>query len=163
MAENSASKTGRVAGKTALVTGGASGIGRAVALVLAREGARVAVADLDEAGAGGAAAGVTAEGGTAAPYRLDVTAEDDWKAATDRLVAGWGRLDVAVNCAGISFARPVRKTSLTEWRRVLAVNLDGVFLGTRAAILAMRRTKQGSIINIASAAARKPIPGTGAY
>jgi NAD(P)-dependent dehydrogenase (short-subunit alcohol dehydrogenase family) len=154
---------GRVAGKAALVTGAASGIGRATAILLARHGARVAVADLDDPGSSATVEAITSAGGTTFAQHLDVTSEADWQAATDAVVAGWGRLDVLVNCAGISVAAPVADTTLDEWRRVLAVNLDGVFLGTRAALRAMRATRRGSIVNVASVSGLKASPGASAY
>jgi 3(or 17)beta-hydroxysteroid dehydrogenase len=154
---------GRVAGKVALVTGAASGIGAATARLLAREGAKVAAADLDEPGAARTVDVITAAGGTALACRLDVTAEADWQAATGLVERAWGLLDVLVNCAGIAFVRPVADMTLVEWRRVLAVNLDGVFLGTQAGIRAMRTRKRGSIVNVASASGLKAAPGGSAY
>src|SRR5262249_46104601 len=121
---------GRFAGRAALVTGAASGIGRATAVLLAREGAGVLVTDRDAAGAARVAAEVTAAGGMAQAHELDVTSEAAWQAALRLADQAWGRLDVLVNCAGVAAARPVTETTLAEWRRVLAVNLDGVFLGT---------------------------------
>ena len=155
--------SGRVAGKAALVAGGASGIGRAAALLLAREGAKVAVADLDQAGAAETATQIRAAGGVALARRLDVTAEADWQAACDTVEQTWGGLHVLVNSAGITFVRPVEEMTLEEWRRVLAVNLDGVFLGTRAGVRAMRRGGRGSIINVASASGIKAAAGASAY
>src|SRR5215211_2065445 len=92
---------GRMKDKIALVSGAASGIGRACALLLAAEGAAVAVADLNDEGARSVAAEIEGLGGRAATYRLDVTAEADWTAVVDTLLAQWGRLDVAVNSAGV--------------------------------------------------------------
>ena len=154
---------GRVAGKFALVAGGASGIGRSVAVLLAAEGAAVAVADRDETGARETAARIAAAGGVAQAHPLDVTSEEAWRTTTDALLAAAGRLDVLVNAAGVSYAQPIADMPLAEWRRVLAVNLDGVFLGTQAALRAMRPRKQGSVVNIASAAGIKAIPGAAAY
>src|SRR5438132_10840317 len=95
--------TGRVAGKVALVTGAGSGIGRATAVALAAHGATVACADLNLAGAEETAATLTAGGGSGRAYRLDVTAEPDWAHVLEQVLQAHGRLDVAVNCAGISF------------------------------------------------------------
>jgi NAD(P)-dependent dehydrogenase (short-subunit alcohol dehydrogenase family) len=152
--------SGRVAGKVALVVGGGSGIGRATAEVLAREGAIVAVAD-----ANADAARVTANSvESPLAYALDVTREDDWSNATDAIVRAQGRLDILVNSAGITFVKPVEETTLQEWRRVLSVNLDGVFLGLRSAIRAMRASGTGgSIVNVSSASGVKPAPGATAY
>lgn len=157
------SPRGRVAGKVALVTGGASGIGKSAALLLAKEGARVAVADLDAAGAERAAREIDAAGGRALALTLDVTAEASWEKAMTAVLEAFGRLDVAVNNAGISAASPVAETTLAEWRRVLTVNLDGVFLGTKHAIVAMRRGSGGSIVNVSSASGVKASAGAGAY
>lgn len=148
---------GRVAGKVALAVGAASGIGRAAAAVLAEHGAVVWCADLN---AGGAAATAGPIGGKSAG--LDVTREADWEAVIAAVVREHGRLDVLVNSAGISFAAPVAETSLDDWRRVLSVNLDGVFLGTKRAIRAMRATG-GSIVNVSSVSGLKSAPGASAY
>lgn len=155
--------TGRVSGKVALVTGAASGIGRATAILLAQEGAQVAVTDLDADGTAETMKMIEAAGGVALSHRLDVTSEADWQAAMKKVEQTWGRLDILVNSAGISFAKPVTEMTLEEWRLVLAVNLDAVFLGTRAAIGAMRRTGRGSIINISSASGIKASAGASAY
>jgi 3(or 17)beta-hydroxysteroid dehydrogenase len=149
--------------QTALVTGAASGIGRATALLLARQGARVLVADVDEAGLTQTVAAITAGGGVAADYPFDVTSQDGWVAAVGRVERTWGQLHVLVNCAGIALVKPVVDTELDEWRRVLAINLDGVFLGTRAGIRAMRRYGCGSIVNVASVSGIKAAPSTSAY
>ncbi len=139
--------SGRVAGKVALVTGAASGLGAAAARLLAAEGARVLVTDVqDEAGAR-----VAAEIGEAARFRhLDVTSEAEWQAAIADAVAAFGKLDVLVNNAGIGLLADVEATSLDDWRRVHAVNLDGVFLGCKHALPALRQSGGGSIVNISS-------------
>jgi NAD(P)-dependent dehydrogenase (short-subunit alcohol dehydrogenase family) len=155
---------GRVAGKVALVTGAGSGIGRATATLLAAQGAAVTCADLNAAGAEATAAAITAGGGSARPCRLDVTAERDWQEATEQILQTQGRLDIAVNCAGISFACPVTDMSLDDWRRVMAVNLEGVFLGTKYAIQTMRPSgRGGSIVNVSSVSGIKAQPGASAY
>ncbi len=141
---------GRVAGKIALVTGGASGLGEATALLLAEEGAAVVVADIDAGAAQAVVARITAAGGQAMFQSLDVSSEPAWDVAIDATVARFGALDVLVNNAGIA---PVgdMDMSFELWRKVMAVNLDGVFLGTRAAIRAMAAgERQGSIINLSS-------------
>ncbi len=154
---------GKVAGKVALVTGAGSGIGRAAAILLASEGATVLVADANEPAARAVAAEVAAGGGRAEPLHLDVTDEAAWRQATERALATHGRLDVLVNNAGVSSAGPVAETSLEEWRRVHAVNLDGVFLGTKYGIRAMRAGGGGSIVNVASVSGIKPFAGAAAY
>lgn len=142
---------GRTEGKVALVTGAASGIGRATALLLAREGARIAAADVDADGAERAASEVAAAGGEALALRLDVTVEESWQSAIEQVVGRFGRLDVLVNNAGVgNGGLALRDTSLERWREILAVNLDGVFLGIRHAVPAMAEGGGGSIVNISS-------------
>jgi NAD(P)-dependent dehydrogenase (short-subunit alcohol dehydrogenase family) len=150
---------GRLAGKIALITGGASGIGRAAAELFVREGARVAVADISEDGVRRVAEALP----DVLPLTLDVTSEPAWEAAVAAVVERWGRLDVLVNNAGISFGKPLTDTALDEWRRVMAVNLDGVFLGIKHGGAAMRPTGGGSIVNVSSASGIKPAPGAAAY
>ncbi len=154
---------GRVQGKVALVTGAASGIGRSTALALAREGAIVLATDRDTAGAERTAAEIRASGrmGLAAP--LDVTSEENWKGTIDALVKQWGSLDVLVNNAAVAVAMPLETMSLDAWRAVMAVNLDGVFLGTKQGVIAMRRGQGGSIVNMSSASSRRASPGVSAY
>lgn len=153
----------RMLGKRALITGAGSGIGRAAAIRLAAEGARVMATDLNPATAQEVVAVIQSQGGQAASRKLDVTSEVDWESATSWVVSTWGRLDVLVASAGISFAKPVEETSLEEWRAVMKVNLDGVFLGVKQAVLAMRRGSGGSIVILSSAAGIKAIPGASAY
>jgi 3(or 17)beta-hydroxysteroid dehydrogenase len=141
-----------VEGKVALVTGAASGIGRVTAQVLASEGARVTVADLNEAGGHETVLHIQSRGGTGAFDRLDVASEADWDAAIARTVERFGRLDILVNNAGVELIKLIPETSLADWRRLMSVNLDGVFLGTKAAIAAMRKTGGGVIVNISSVA-----------
>src|SRR4051812_14176755 len=140
----------RLRDKAALAPGAASGIGRATAVLFAKEGARVLLTDLDPSGESAAAA-IRAEGGEAHFVRHDVSDEVSWNGAIRRALEAFGRLDVLVNNAGISFAKPLPDTTLGEWRRLMAVNLDGVFLGTREAVRAMRATRGGSIVNVSSA------------
>jgi NAD(P)-dependent dehydrogenase (short-subunit alcohol dehydrogenase family) len=153
----------RLQDRVALVSGAGSGIGRAAATLLGSEGAIVLVADIDHAAARTVAAAITSAGGRAEPLRLDVSDESAWQQATNQALASHGRLDVVVNNAGVSFARTVAEMSLEEWRRVTAVNLDGVFLGTKYGIKAMRSDLGGSIINIASVSGIKPFAGASAY
>lgn len=143
---------GRLDGRVALVTGSGSGIGRATARVLAREGAKVAVGDINAAGVAETVRQVGEAGGQALGLALDVTDEAAWTAAVARVVAEWGRLDVLVNNAGTELIRPLVETTLAEWRRVMAVSLDGAFLGHRAAIPAMLEGGGGAIVNISSIA-----------
>jgi len=153
----------RFLAKVALVTGAASGIGRATAQRLAEEGARVALADLNQPEVAGVAQAICAGGGQALAFRLDVRSEADWHAAMGRILSDWGRLDICVNSAGITFAKPIMDLDFADWRRVMATNLDGVFLGTRQAMSAMKAGGGGCITNIASAAGIKPLTGNAAY
>lgn len=157
------SRTGRLAEKRTLITGAASGIGKATAMLFAHEGATVALADIDQAGAQRAADAIVAQDGTAISYSLDVTSERDWQRLLDDVLARWKRLDVLVNNAGISFAKPLSEMTLAEWRKVTAVNLDGVFLGTKHGAIAMRTGSGGSIVNVSSASGIKASAGASAY
>ncbi|WP_349264249.1 glucose 1-dehydrogenase [Longimicrobium sp.] len=156
----------RLSGKVALVTGAARGIGAAAARALAAEGARVMVTDLrDDAGAA-----VAREIGDAAAYRrLDVREEAEWAAAMDDVLARWGALDVLVNNAGVTgFEDAVgphdpEHASLEDWRAVHRTNLDGVFLGCKHGIRAMRPRGTGSIINVSSRSGIVGIPAAAAY
>ncbi|MBE7502344.1 MAG: SDR family oxidoreductase [Verrucomicrobiales bacterium] len=153
----------RFLGKVALVTGAASGIGKAAAQRLAGEGAKVTLADLDQPEVACVAESIRADGGQVLALRLDVRSEPDWQAAIDRIVSEWGRLDLCVNNAGIAFAKPIMELDLADWRRVMSTNLDSVFLGTQQVMRAMKAGGGGCIINIASAAGLKPLAGNAAY
>lgn len=158
--------------RTALVTGAASGIGRATALALARDGLQVCASDIDEAGARETAAealalaqGEPRKLGDADAFgrALDVTREADWERVVPALLERWGRLDVVVANAGVSAASPLVDTDLSDWRRVLAVNLDGVFLGLKHAARAMIDTGGGCIVVVGSASGIRAVPGAAAY
>jgi NAD(P)-dependent dehydrogenase (short-subunit alcohol dehydrogenase family) len=138
-----------LAGRVALVTGAASGIGAATARRLAADGATVILADLSDAGER-----VAAEiGGSARFTRLDVCDPDQWARTVADIESADGRLDVLVNAAGILVMATIEDETLESWRRTIGVNLTGVYLGCRAAIPAMRRAGGGSIVNIASTSA----------
>lgn len=144
---------GRVDGKIALVTGAGSGLGRAIATLLAREGARVAVSDIDEATARETAAAINAERPDAAlALAHDVTDEDQWQDVLARVVAHFGGLHVLVNNAGIGDGGTVEEVSFETWKRVHAVDLDSVFLGCKYAIAHIHASGGGSIVNISSIA-----------
>ena len=142
----------RVAGKVAMVTGAAAGIGEATARLLAREGANVVLTDVDDSAGARIADEIVAAGANALYLHHDVSSEAHWQAAVRIAVERFGRLDVLVNNAGIAWGGPPEEESLERWRKLMSVNLDGVFLGTRQAILAMKRQAPagGSIINISS-------------
>lgn len=140
----------RVAGKVAIVSGAANGIGKATAQLLAKEGAKVVIGDLKEEDGQKAVAEIKAAGGEAAFVKLNVTDEAAWKAAIEQTLKLYGRLDIAVNNAGIAYSGSVESTSLEDWRRVQSINLDGVFLGTQVAIEVMKKSGGGSIVNLSS-------------
>ncbi|GAB31505.1 3-beta hydroxysteroid dehydrogenase [Acetobacter pasteurianus] len=140
----------RVAGKVAIVSGAANGIGKATAQLLAKEGAKVVIGDLKEEDGQKAVAEIKAAGGETAFVKLNVTDEAAWKAAIEQTLKLYGRLDIAVNNAGIAYSGSVESTSLEDWRRVQSINLDGVFLGTQVAIEAMKKSGGGSIVNLSS-------------
>jgi len=153
----------RVKNKIAIVTGAGGGMGRAEALLLAAEGAKVVATDVDEAGIKETAAEIARQGGTSIFAGHDVSSEADWSRIIELTLAGFGRLDVLVNNAGVIIYKKIEDTSLAEWRRLMSVNLDGVFIGTKAAISAMKKTGGGSIINIASVAGLIGNPDASAY
>ncbi len=153
---------GRFAGRVVLVTGAASGIGRETARQFAAEGAAIYCADRNEAGAAETTNDIGRAGAAAEGCALDVTDEGAWESVVGRVLAARGRLDVLVNCAGVSSGSPVAETDYAEWRRVFAVNVDGVFLGTKHAIRAMG-TAGGSVVNVSSASGVKASAGASAY
>lgn len=155
----------RLKDKTALVTGAASnpGLGWSIARLFAREGAKVAVTDIDETGLAACVKEIEGLGAEAAGWRQDVTSEDDWKETVDRCVATYGQLDILVNNAGIAMLKPVADMSLQEYEKQMKVNMTSVFLGTRAALAAMRAGGGGSIVNMSSIAGLVGVPGCGVY
>jgi NAD(P)-dependent dehydrogenase (short-subunit alcohol dehydrogenase family) len=155
---------GRLEGKVALISGGARGQGAAETRLFVREGARVVFGDiLDEEGRQVEAA-IRAAGGDATYVHLHVTSEADWRAAVATAVQKYGMLQVLVNNAGILIRAKIEETTEDEWDRIMAVNVKGVFLGTKHAIPAMRQAGGGSIINISSVAGLVGSPGeTAAY
>ena len=141
---------GRLDGKVALITGGASGLGACSARLMADEGARVVVADIAEDAGRQVAAGI---GATAHFVRLDVTSEEQWSDAIRESVERFGSLHVLVNSAGIGLSKTVEDIELEEWRKVHAIDLDGVFLGCKHGVREIKRHTGdigGSIINISS-------------
>jgi NAD(P)-dependent dehydrogenase (short-subunit alcohol dehydrogenase family) len=156
---------GRIDGKVALVTGAASGIGAACAQALAREGAGVALGDVQEAKGAALAEKIGAGGGKAVFLRHDVTSEEDWIEIVAEVERAFGRLDILVNNAGIAIgAASITAMSLADWRRQQAVNVEGVFLGLKHALPAMRRAGNGgSIVNMSSVAGLKGSPTLAAY
>ena len=146
--------SGRVAGKKALISGAAQGLGAAQAMMLAREGAQVLLADINTDGAAAQAAAINAAlgAGTAFSVKLDVAAEDDWLAAIEAARDAMGGLSVLVNNAGIGVRGNIETCTLADWHRGFAVNVDSVFLGCQKALPLMKDHQPGSIINISSIA-----------
>ena len=146
--------SGRVEGKKAFITGGAQGLGAAMARRLAAEGAKVSIADINHAGAQAVADAINAEHGegTAFAFPLDVTKEDQWIFALEEADAAMGGISVLVNNAGISRGGNIEQLSFEDWKLVMEVNVDSVFLGTKHALKYMRQNQPGSIINISSIA-----------
>jgi NAD(P)-dependent dehydrogenase (short-subunit alcohol dehydrogenase family) len=151
------------AGKVALVTGAASGIGRATAVRFAQCGARVAAADVNESGVRHTAEIVWSQNGECLAIGLDVTSAEDWNTVVGAVQDQWNGLDVLVNCAGISDDAPLVELALAQWRRVMSVNLDGTFLGTAAAMRAMAASGTGAIVNVSSLSGIKASAGAAAY
>lgn len=152
----------RVEGKVALVTGGALGLGRAAAQLLAREGATVAVTDVMDAEGRAVADQIVKDGGQALYIHHDVAQEDDWGRAIAGTIERFGRLDVVVNNAGVALGANVEDTTLEQWRWLMSINLDGVFLGTKYGIAAMK-VHGGSIINLSSIEGLIGDPNLAAY
>src|SRR6185503_4673833 len=141
--------TMRLTGKVALVTGGASGMGRSEAMIFAHEGAKVAVGDMLEAEGRDVVDHIIKAGGQARFVKVDVTSETDWQAAVQAAVAAFGKLDILVNNAGISGSGP-DTMSVDVWDKVMDINAKGTFLGMKYAIPAMQQAGGGAIVNISS-------------
>jgi NAD(P)-dependent dehydrogenase (short-subunit alcohol dehydrogenase family) len=140
----------RLAGKVAVVTGGASGMGQSEAVIFAREGARVVVADLLEREGQQTVDTIKAAGGQARFVKLDVTSEAEWRAAVEATVGAFGTVDVLVNNAGISGTFDPDMLSTTAWDDLMNVNAKGVFLGMKSVIPSMQKAGRGAIVNISS-------------
>lgn len=153
----------RVKGKVALVTGGALGLGKAQALLLAKEGAKVVVTDINEDEGKKVINEIDANGGEAIFLKHDVSKEEDWKRVIEQTLQKFGKLDILVNNAGVALSKSVEDTSLEEWRWLMSINLDGVFLGTKYGIEAMKKSGGGSIINLSSIEGLIGDPNLAAY
>jgi NAD(P)-dependent dehydrogenase (short-subunit alcohol dehydrogenase family) len=141
----------RVQGKVAIITGGALGIGKACALKLAEEGARVVITDIKEEEGQQVVAAIKAAKGDAIFIRHDTASEDGWKQVIDTTLKTYGKLDILVNNAGVGKTTNVEDATLEDWRFLNSINLDGVFLGTKYGIEAMKKGGNGgSIINMSS-------------
>lgn len=144
---------GRLDGKVAIITGGASGIGRATALLFAREGARVAIADIDPAGDEEVASAITLEGGEACFVRCDVTSPLDTANLARVTLERFHAIDILFNNAGIAGVGTLHETDEALWDRVMAVNVKGIYLTTKAVVPQMITQRRGVIINMSSAIA----------
>ena len=142
--------TNRFDDRVALVTGGASGIGKATALRIASEGGAVAIADVQEQAGNDVVSEIERSGGKAAFVRLDVTSEQDWADAVEAVVSTFGKLDILINNAGIGDTEALEVTSLDTWNKVVAVTQTSVFLGMKAAADALKASGNGSVVNISS-------------
>ncbi|MBN9461083.1 MAG: glucose 1-dehydrogenase [Burkholderiales bacterium] len=158
----------RIKDKVCIVTGAAMGLGEAMVRRLAGEGGKVMLTDLKDAEGQALAEAIRKGGGQARFMHHDVSDEAQWKAVVDATVAAWGRLDVVVNNAGVALNAAPHEQTLEQWRWLMSINLDGVFLGTREAIRAMKVNpaggpKGGSIINLSSIEGLVGDPMLGAY
>ena len=155
---------GRLSEKVAIITGAASGMGRATAVRFAGEGAKIVIADLNKEGGESAARDCRENGSDAVFQKTDVSAEADIKAAVDRAVKEFGRLDVIYNNAGLGGAvGPIEQIEIENWNRTLGILLTGVFLGIKHAVPEMRKAGGGSIISTASIAGIQGYAGIHAY
>ena len=137
--------------KVCIVTGAASGIGKEIALTYAREGGRVVIADINLQAAQAVADGIQAGGGTAMAVTMDVTSEADVNAAVAKVVAAYGGVDVLVSNAGVQIVHPVDEFPFAEWKKMLAIHLDGAFLTTKACVPHMKASgRGGSVIYMGS-------------
>jgi len=154
---------GALSGRVAFVTGGGRGIGRAISLALARAGAAVAVASRSEAANAETVREITAAGGEAHPVPLDVTNTESVQRAVQAAITRFQRIDILVNNAGSADSEPFLRTDRDLWDRMLAVNLTGAYLCTRAVLEPMLRRRRGRIVNVASTAGRVGYPYVTAY
>lgn len=141
---------GRLAGKTALITGAGLGLGRASAELMAREGAHLIATDIGADDLDETARRIRAAGGSVETHLLDVRSEEDWARVSAAVAAAHGGLDVLVNNAGIAPIGTIESCDMAQWRACMAVNADGVFLGCKAAVALMKRRGAGSIVNLSS-------------
>jgi len=151
-------------GKVALITGAASGIGKEIALLYARHGASVAIADINQAAAQQTADEINAAGGRALGVAMDVTREDAVNAGTQAVVDAFGQLDILVSNAGIQIVKPIVDYSFADWKKMQAIHVDGAFLTTKAALQHMYRDKRGgTVIYMGSVHSHEGSPLKSAY
>lgn len=156
-------RNGRVEGKVALVTGGALGMGRTHSLLLAREGARVVLTDINEAAGKATVEEINKEGGEAVFFRHDVASSDDWQRVVAGAIERFGKIDVLVNNAGILIMKPLEETSDAEWDQTFGINAKGTFYGCKYVLPGMQKAGKGSIINISSIYGLVGAPSAAAY
>ncbi|MCH2490456.1 MAG: SDR family oxidoreductase [Flavobacteriales bacterium] len=141
----------RVKNKVAIVTGGASGLGKSSAKLLAKEGAKIVVSDIDEEGGKKVVQQIKEDGGEAIFIKQDVAKEDEWKNVIETTLETYGKLHILANSAGIGLGGTVEDVTLEDWKNLIDINLNGTFLGTKYGIKGMRKTDEGgSIINFSS-------------
>ena len=150
--------SGRLADKVAVITGAASGIGKEIALAFAREGAKVAIADLDAAAALAAATEIDPDLERALPITMDVSDEAQVEGGIARVIEAFDRLDILVSNAGVQIVSPLVDFEFAKWKKLLAIHLDGAFLVTRAALRQMHRQNSGSIIYMGSVHSKDASP-----
>jgi 3-hydroxybutyrate dehydrogenase len=148
----------RLKDKVAVVTGAASGIGKDIALVFAREGARIAIADLDQKAAEAAVREIDASGKRAIGVAMDVANEDQVEAGIAKVVKTFDAIDILVSNAGIQIVAPLVEFEFAKWKKLLAIHLDGAFLTTRAALRQMYKQNSGTIIYMGSAHSKEASP-----
>ncbi len=140
----------KLAGKVAIVTGSASGIGKEIAHIYAREGAKVAIADLNLDAANSCAAAIRTAGGQAMGVAMDVTSEDEVKTGVAAVVAEYGDVDILVSNAGIQIVHPLEEFTYADWKKMMAIHVDGAFLTTRACLPHMYKKGSGCVIYMGS-------------
>jgi 3-hydroxybutyrate dehydrogenase len=154
----------KLTGKSAIITGAASGIGKAIAELYAREGAAVAIADLNLDAAKAVAAGIEKAGGKAIGVAMDVTNEDAVNGATDRVAQAFGGVDILISNAGIQIVNPIENYSFSDWKKMLAIHVDGAFLTTKAALKYMYPANRGgTVIYMGSVHSHEASPLKSAY
>jgi 3-hydroxybutyrate dehydrogenase len=154
----STAPVGRLAGRVAVITGAASGIGKEIALAFAREGAKVVIADLDPQAAQKTASEIDPALRRALGVAMDVSNEEQVEAGITRVIETFGRLDILISNAGVQIVAPLVEFEFAKWKKLLSIHLDGAFLTTRAALGHMYRQKSGSIIYMGSVHSKEASP-----